>query len=112
MLDSGSSHSFNLACHLMSASILCNISLSISGAIFIGFNSCEAKALIYSNNYSVSVCKAYREEYTLYNLFWKKCMRFTSYRMASIFHITCCRVLFMMAIFVSNSYNISLCQST
>ena len=66
MLDSGSSHSFNLACDLMSASILCHISLRIPRGIIIGLNSCEAKALIYSNNDSVSVHKAYREEYTLY----------------------------------------------
>ena len=32
--------------------------------------------------------------------------------MTSIFHIICCMVLFIMVIFVSNSYNISLCQST
>ena len=112
MLDSGSSQSFYLTCDLISASILSNTSLRISGGIIIGFSSCEAKALIYLNNESVSDCKAYKEKYTLYNLFWKKCMRADLYHMTSILHITCCMVLFIMVIFVSNSYNISLCRST
>ena len=60
---------FSLACDLISASILCKTFLRISGGIIIGFSSYEAKALIYSNNELVSNCKAYREEYTLYNLF-------------------------------------------
>ena len=66
MLVSGSSHSFSLACDFISVSIQCKISLRISGGIIIGFNSCEAKALMYSNRDSVSDCKAYRDVYTLY----------------------------------------------
>ena len=69
MLVSGSSHNFSLPCEFISVSILCRISFRISWGISIGFNSCEANALMYSNNDSVSDCRAYKEVYTLYNLF-------------------------------------------
>ena len=65
MLVSWSSHSLSLACDLIS-SILCKIFFRISGGIIIGFNSWEAKALMYSNRDSVSVWRAYRDVYTLY----------------------------------------------
>ena len=39
-------------------------------------------------------------------------MRDALYCMTSILHMICCMVLFMMVIFVSNSYNVSLCQLT
>ena len=40
----------------------------MSGGIIVGFNSWEAKILIYSNKESVSPQRAYREVCTLYIL--------------------------------------------
>ena len=68
MLVSGSSHYLSLAFDLISFSILCNIVFSMSGGIIVGFNSSEAKILIYSNNESVSPHSAYKEVCTQYIL--------------------------------------------